>query len=621
MNICSHIQRSLLVLACVLLPVRVLCFQLNLLETDVLVVGGGTGGTAAGIQSARSGARTIIVEESPWLGGMLSSAGVSATDGNHNLPSGLFGEFRQALYAHYGTKNLMTGWVSNTMFEPHVADSILKAFAAREANLTIIYEASFLSCVMRNGNVFGAKIRAKDGKELQITAKITIDATEFGDIFANAGCTFDTGMEDPSSSGEPEAVGRHNILQDITYVAVLKDYGFDRTIPQPASFDPSLYRCSCSSGCDTVQAIDCQRMLDYGKLPNNKYMINWPMHGNDYPVTTEDLLGPSRLETYKKAKQRTLGFVYYIQTHLGFRNLSLADDEFPTADRLPFMPYIREARRVRGVVKLNLGHLQKPYDQPQKLYRTGISVGDYPLDLHLGAHPCAPSVTLPPIPSFSVPLGASIPERVDGLIVAEKGISVTNLANGATRLQPCVMLTGQAAGILAAECAKSNIQPRAVNIRRVQEQLLEARCFLMPYVDVQPDHPQWLPIQRIGATGILRGTGKPEGWANRTFFYPDSTVSVAEFCKGLNDYVAGTDQEMRDNTELTVQNAWKLILKGRQGTASGNQDSELRRLFRELQLSNYKPDRPIKRAELAALVDAVLHPYSRPIDFNGNLIP
>ena len=60
---------------------------------DVVVVGGGAGGTSAGIQSARSGASVLIVEETPWLGGMLTSAGVSAFDGNYRLRGGLFGEF------------------------------------------------------------------------------------------------------------------------------------------------------------------------------------------------------------------------------------------------------------------------------------------------------------------------------------------------------------------------------------------------------------------------------------------------------------------------------------------------------------------------------------------------
>ena len=49
---------------------------------DVVIVGGGASGTAAGLQAARMGARTLIVEEFDWLGGMLTSAGVSATDGN-----------------------------------------------------------------------------------------------------------------------------------------------------------------------------------------------------------------------------------------------------------------------------------------------------------------------------------------------------------------------------------------------------------------------------------------------------------------------------------------------------------------------------------------------------------
>ena len=54
---------------------------------DVFVAGGGTGGVAAGIQAARMGVNTVIIEENGWLGGMLTSAGVSAVDGNYNLPA------------------------------------------------------------------------------------------------------------------------------------------------------------------------------------------------------------------------------------------------------------------------------------------------------------------------------------------------------------------------------------------------------------------------------------------------------------------------------------------------------------------------------------------------------
>ena len=55
-------------------------------KVDVLIIGGGASGVTSGIQSARMGANTLILEESTWLGGMLTSAGVSAVDGNYRLP-------------------------------------------------------------------------------------------------------------------------------------------------------------------------------------------------------------------------------------------------------------------------------------------------------------------------------------------------------------------------------------------------------------------------------------------------------------------------------------------------------------------------------------------------------
>ena len=82
-------------------------------HVDVLVIGGGASGTAAAIQSARLGVQTMLVEETPWLGGMLTSAGVSCIDGNYNLRSGIFGEFADSLASRYGGWDaLKTGWVS-----------------------------------------------------------------------------------------------------------------------------------------------------------------------------------------------------------------------------------------------------------------------------------------------------------------------------------------------------------------------------------------------------------------------------------------------------------------------------------------------------------------------------
>lgn len=88
----------------------------------------GASGTAAGLQAARMGARTLIVEEFDWARRHAHLAGVSATDGNYRLRGGIWDEFRTELARHYGCDSaLMTGWVSNVLFEPSVGDSIFKA--------------------------------------------------------------------------------------------------------------------------------------------------------------------------------------------------------------------------------------------------------------------------------------------------------------------------------------------------------------------------------------------------------------------------------------------------------------------------------------------------------------
>ena len=79
------------------------CIKDNVIKTDVLIIGGGTSGISAGIQSSRLNAKTVIIEESTWLGGMLTAAGVSAVDGNYKLPSGMWGEFKDSLTNYYGT--------------------------------------------------------------------------------------------------------------------------------------------------------------------------------------------------------------------------------------------------------------------------------------------------------------------------------------------------------------------------------------------------------------------------------------------------------------------------------------------------------------------------------------
>ncbi len=586
-------------------------------QTDVLVIGGTTGGISAGLQSARLNVPTIIVEETPWLGGMITAAGVSATDGNHHLHSGIWNEFRSKLRNYYGSAEaLATGWVSHTQFEPHVGDSIFKLMAAAEKNLTVLYGYHLLEVVKEGNKVTGAVFENENKEQITVQSKIVIDATDLGDGLAMAGAAYDLGMEARSVTGEANAPETsNNIVQDLTWAAVLKDFGpnADMTIKKPASYDAELFRGSCAMTVDSI-AIDCNKMLTYGKLPNNKYMINWPRHGNDIYLNVVEMNREARMEELKKAKERTLNFVYYIQHELGYKHLGLANDEFPTEDKLALVPYHREGRRLRGIQRMTINHVLNIYEG-QPLYRTGISVGDYPVDHHHDYNPEAPKISFPPVPSFNIPLGALIPETIDGLIVTDKAISVSNVVNGSTRLQPCVLLTGQAAGTLAALSIQENCNPRDIKIRKVQQTLLDAGAYLMPLFDVDPTDNDFQAIQRVTVSGILKVKGKPWKWANRTWFYPDTTITVNEFTSGLNAFEQKVPV-VNDLALLTVQTAIKILSNCLGKDISG----EVTQIWDRRMSRKFSPNLAITKRELSVVVDELLQPFGKTIGFDGNYL-
>lgn len=596
----------------------------KVIYTDVLVVGGSASGVAAGIQSARMGVSTLIVEPTTWLGGMITAAGVAAFDGNHLMPAGLFGEFRNQLYQVYGgPKQVETGWVSNTLFEPHVGDSIFKALASKEKKLQIHYNFSFKEVLLKGNTILGAKfISKKNNTELFVYAKRTIDATELGDVMAAAKIPYHLGMESYKETGENVHVPATNdIIQDITYVAILKDFGTPQPlIERPAHYDSTEFDASNSDFYfDTTRkkpGVNARKMLDYGKLPNEKYMLNWPIFGNDIYLNLVEQDEATREKLLEQAKQQTLRFVYFIQKELGFKNYGLAIDEFPTKDKLALHPYYRESRRLKGVVRMKVQNIATPFDTELPLYRTGIAVGDYAIDHHHKKNSNAPQhLDFYPVPSFNIPLGSLIPPQHKNIIIAEKSISVSNVVNGTTRLQPCVLQIGQAAGMLAALSVIHHLAPIDVSVRNVQENLLNAGSYIMPYVDIQKTDKHFVAAQKLGATGLIKGKGVPMGWANKTYFNPNDSVSTTSFLEvWLKKFP--TDQKVT-HENMTIREA--LYFASQLTKNNFNQQKEnIKNKWQAWGFANFDLERPIHRIELAALLNEanVFNKFS--VDLKGN---
>ena len=459
-------------------------------------------------------------------------------------------------------------------------------------------------CLLRNTPLLSARRERrffrKDGNwRLDCGAgkyrvRILVDCTELGDVAAALGLPYDLGMDSSRDMGEDVAPEEANdIIQDLTYVITARFYDRDMTISRPEGYDASLYEGCNPGGTDA--------MLSYGLLPGGDVMLNWPINGNDAYMNLVEAGKEERDSLLEEAKRISLGYLYYIQTELGHPELGIAEGVYPSADGLPLIPYHRESRRIHGRARFTVNDVFDPYRN--NLYRTSVAVGDYPVDHHHRRYPCPdslPDLHFYPVPSFSVPAGVLVPgenplqwdEDYSPLLVAEKSVSVSNIVNGATRLQPVVMGLGQAAGALAALTALDGCEP---TVRRLQDELLEASCYLMPYQELEPGDKGFACVQRVGLTGILRGRGESIGWQNRTLFRPDDPLLLRDLY--LEEYYG---REYVDSDRVVT----------------------LFELCRLLGVESPEAlDRPLTRIDAAILIDTLADPFhSRNIDWTGKLL-
>lgn len=253
--------------------------------------------------------------------------------------------------------------------------------------------------------------------------------------------------------------------------------------------------------------------------------------GNDYHVTVATVEDPAqRLKDEATGINMSLCLLYYFQHELGLpwavaedegyntpynqihmKEHDLRPDLLPIAVNMPQWPYVRESRRVIGVYTLRSGDMGR--FEKAKLFPTSIAMGDYFMDLHGTKETIETDLDTTTYERsggpFQVPFEVFIPEKIDGLLVAEKNISQSRLVNGATRLQPVTMLTGQAAGAIAGIAIRDKIQPRNVNPIEVQWALLNEGSNLIQrwYVDVPWGTPLWRATQLLSLYGVLDRPG------------------------------------------------------------------------------------------------------------------
>jgi hypothetical protein len=220
-----------------------------------------------------------------------------------------------------------------------------------------------------------------------------------------------------------------------------------------------------------------------GKLPNGKFEVNQHPQGSDlqevnYAYPTADYDERRRIE--KLYRDHALGYLYYVQTVEGKKNIGLSDDDYRDNNGWPALLYIREARRFEADQTLD----EADIDRAREVFRANaIGIGDYPMDSHAVQEKTDWSTDdmgegefyLPQYtPWHQVPYQIMIPRGVEN-VFTPTAVSATHVAYGTVRLEPVRMHFGEACGIASNLCLRYGLTPRSVPVRQIQQELLKWR--------------------------------------------------------------------------------------------------------------------------------------------------
>ena len=233
-----------------------------------------------------------------------------------------------------------------------------------------------------------------------------------------------------------------------------------------------------------------------------------------------------------------------------------------------------------------------------------------------------PPLNLPPIPSYGLPVGVMIPADMEDMLVIEKSISVTNIVNGTTRLQPIVLELGQAAGVVAAQAVRNKCQPSEVSVRDVQRELLDAGAYQVPLLDAAPGTPEFGSYQRVALTGILKYFGRHEGWANQSWLDAGKMMSAKDLFDGVSAFYAEAGRELPGQhfgeTEIADVDCLAGICSAVSGNAASEEKARIQDILGEMYGVSFNGDTGLTRGQCAVAIDSLLDPFGAyDVDFHG----
>jgi hypothetical protein len=341
-------------------------------RTDILIVGGSTGGCAAAMAAASMGYQVILTESTDWIGGQLTSQAVPPDEHPWIEQFGCtrrYRHFREGVRQYYRrhypllpaaradpTLNPGAGGVSRLCHEPRVALAVLREMMAYEraaGRLQVLLQRVPVAVETEGDRVRSVTLKHLDTDAREtIAAHYVLDATELGDLLPLAGVEYVTGAESQDETGEPHAVSgpaQPGNVQSITWCfpmahdpqgehVIEKPAQYERwrdyvprltppwpgrliswVHPHPINLEPRPRVLLPDEAEDPRSALWLYRRIvtrqhySAGAMPHEVTLVNWPQ--NDY--WEGNLIDTSPQEVARcleEARQLSLSLLYWMQT-------------------------------------------------------------------------------------------------------------------------------------------------------------------------------------------------------------------------------------------------------------------------------------------------------------------
>lgn len=447
-------------------------------QYDVAVIGGGPAGTAAAIASARGGARTLLVEQSGCLGGMLTLAGTGPMmtfhAGSTQVVRGIADEIVQRLVKAGFSPGHMEDFVgyasSVTPFDAEGMKLVLETMAL-EAGVELLYHTVYTGCHMEGGRIRTVRLYAKQGF-FDIGARVFIDASADADLATHAGVDSVYGRESDhlaqpmTMNVKVRGVDRERMMEYVRAerTDMLSTVPFDRLEQIPRTGIQGAYSKIRLAKQRGEFDVDRDMVLCFETNEPGEFILNMSRIIRRSAVDSFDLTA-AEIEGRRQAHQIVAFMRRYIP---GFADARLVSTG-------PFIG-VRESRKIAGAYRLTAEDLLS-----NRMFPDAVAMGGYPIDIHSPDGGETNHRHLKPGSWYSIPYRCLYAPQVENLLVAGRCISATHEACAAIRVTPILMAISEAAGTAAAMAARSDGSAADVDVQQLRQAIQANGGFLEEY--------------------------------------------------------------------------------------------------------------------------------------------